>query len=145
MQMWYSIPSLVWFGQIPDPKKRPILKFGIHKFRTFPYENFIFFLEKITRKISARKVLYVLELVYTWDTSCQVRLDSNNFLTPSKWLYWKFKYLMNSQMSVWTANFCPRQSIAKILSVSHSRYLWNTPGQDWFDLNNLWPNQKHYV
>ena len=30
----------------------------------------------------------------------------------------------------------PRQAIAKIVFVLHSRYTWDTPYRVWFDLNN---------
>ena len=74
--------------------KRPSSKFVVLVFRKFPYEIFNFFLEKLQQRISARKVLYVLQLRYTWDNSCQVRLDLNNFITQSKRVFWYFKYSM---------------------------------------------------
>ena len=82
------------------------------------------------------KILSVSDSKYPWDTPYQVWFDLDNSLTRWKRPFFKIRYLRNSQISVWKTNIFPRQAIPKNLSVSQSRYPWDTPIRVWFDLNN---------
>ena len=82
------------------------------------------------------KILSVLDSKYPWDTPYPVWFDLDNSLTRRKRPIFKIRYLRNSQISVWKTNFFPKQAIPKNLSVSQSRYQWDTPYRVWFDLDN---------
>ena len=82
------------------------------------------------------KNLSVLHSRYPWDTPCRVWSDLDNSLTQWNRPIFKFRYLRNSQISVWNTNFFPRQAIPKILFVLHSWYHWDTPCRVWSDLDN---------
>ena len=68
------------------------------------------------------KILFVLHSRYPWDTPYRVWFDLDNSLTRWKRPIFEIIYSKKSQISVWNANFFPRQAIAKILSVLYSRH-----------------------
>ena len=61
----YSIPSLVWFEQLLDPKKDLFLKLLIWKNRKLPYKKFIFFLGKLYKKLFLLFTFIKLVILYT--------------------------------------------------------------------------------
>ena len=112
-------PYRVWFDldNSLTRRKRPIFKIrylrnsqiSVWKTNFFPMQ-------------AIAKILFVLHYRYTWDTPYRVWFDLDNSLTRRKRPIFKIRYLQNSQISVWKTNFFPRQAIAKILFVLHSRY-----------------------
>ena len=65
-------------------------------------------------------------------------------LDPMKKTYFWNYLFEKSQISVWKANFFPRQAIAKILFVLQSKYPWDTPYQVWFNLDNSLTRRNFY-
>ena len=134
--MGYSIPSLVRFGQVRDPMKRPILKIRYLRNSQISVWNTNFFPRQ-----AIPKILFVLQSSYPWDTRYRVWLDLDNSLTRRKRPIFKIRYLRNSQISVWNTNFFSTQAIVKILFVLQSSYPWDTWYRVWLDLDkslNQW-------
>ena len=129
--MGYSIPSLVRFGQLLDRRKRPIFKIRYSRNSQISVWKPNFF----PRKAIAKNV-FALHSRYTWDTPYRNWFDLDNSLTRRKRPIFKIRYSRNSQISVWKANFFPRQAIPKIPSVLDSRHPWYTQYPVWFTLDN---------
>ena len=91
------------------------------------------------------KILFVLHSRYPWDTPYRVWFDLDNSLTRWKRPIFEIIYSKKSQISVWKANFFPRQAIAKILFVLQSKYPWDTPYWVWFDLDNSLIRRNFYI
>ena len=138
LHCWYSIPSLVWFGQLLNPKKKPIFKIPFsrnsQKFRTktqfFPGQLYQFF---------------ALHSHYTVDTQYRVWFDLDNSLTRWK----KIKILKNSQFAKFAkfrmkTEFFPRHALPNFFAL-HSHYIGDTPYPVWFDLDNSLTRWKKNV
>ena len=64
-----------------------------------------------------------------------------------KEFFLKFSKILNSrnsQNSVWTPKYFPRQAIPKHLFALHSHYIGDTPYRVWFDLNNSLTRWKRH-
>ena len=86
------------------------LKFIIREIRKFPYEKLTFFLDKLYQN-SFFSVFYFR---YPWYTPKPVWFDFDNSLIRWNRPIFKIHYPRNSQISVWKANFFPRQAISKL-------------------------------
>ena len=114
LHWWYSIPNLVWFGQLLDPMKKNFFKFSnIRNSRNS--QNSVwktnFFLGKLYQKFF---------MPYTFITLVILLADFGLIWTTpwpnEKDLFLKFLF-REIQSSVWKTNFFPRQVIPKILFV----------------------------
>ena len=112
LHWWYSIPSLVWFGQFLDPMKKNFFKFlknsQFAKFANFRMKTHFFSKTSYTNKF------FALHSHYTGDTPCCVWFDLDNSLT--RWKRFIFKILKNSQFAKFAkfrmkTHFFPRQAI----------------------------------
>ena len=134
LHWWYSIPSLIWFGQLLDPlKKNFFLKFS--KIRNSRNSQ-----NSVWKPTFFRGKLYqfyfALHSHYTGDTQYRVWFDLDNSLTRWK----KIKLLKNSQFAKFAkfrmkTELCPKHALPKFFAL-HSHYIGDTPYPDWFDLDN---------
>ena len=138
--MEYSIPSLVWFGQLLDRWKRPMFKI-----RYFRDSQISVWKPNFFPSQAIPKILFVLQSSYPWDTWYRVWFTLDNSLTRRKRPNFKIRYLQNSQTSVWKPNFFPRQAIPKILFVLQSSYPWDTRYRVWFTLDNSLTRRKRPI
>ena len=136
LHWWYSIPSLVWFGQLLNPMKKQLF-LELSKIRNSRNSQnsvwkLIFFLGKL------KKILFALHYHYTGDTQCRIWFDLGNSLT--RWKTIIFKILKNSQFAKFAkfpmkTHFFPRQAIRTTLTL-HCHYNGDTQHRGWFDLDN---------
>ena len=138
--MGNSIPSLVWFGQVFDPKKKPIFKIRYSRNSQISVWKPNFFPRK-----ALAKILFGLHSSYPWYTPYRVWFVLDKSLTRRKRPIFKIRYSRNSQISVWKPNFFPSKAIAKILFVLHSSYPCYTPHQVWFDLDKSLTRRKRPI
>ena len=102
LHWWYSIPRLVWFGQLLNPMKKTYFQNSFFaKFAKVPYENPIFF---------PRPALTIFFLLYTLITLLILNTEFGLIWTTpwpaEKKLYFsKIRNSRNSQNSVWKPNF----------------------------------------
>ena len=113
LHWWYSIPRLVWFGQLLNPMKKNCFwnsqKFAIREIRKIPYGNPTFSWTRST------KIFFALHSHYTGDTPYRVWFDLDNSLTRWK----KVKILKNSQFAKFAkfrmnTQLFPRRALPKI-------------------------------
>ena len=111
LHWWYSIPSLVWFGQLLDPMKKTIFKIlknsQFAKSAKFRIKNHFFPWQAIP-------TTFGLHCHYTGDTQYRVWFDLGNSLT--RWKTTIFKILKNSQFAKFAkfrmkTHFFPRHAI----------------------------------
>ena len=137
MRRWYSIPSLVWFGQVPDPmKKTYFLKFLIREIRV--YSRISVWKPNFFPRPAIPKILFVSDSRCTGDTPYRNWFGLKNFSTRRKRPVFKIRYSRNSQISKWNTNFFSTQATSKALFVSDSSHTGDTPYQIWFYLE--WSN-----
>ena len=93
------------------------------------------------------KILFVLHSRHPWYTPCPVWFTLDNSLTRRKRPIFKIKinYSKYSEINVRKPNFFPRQAIAEILFVLHSRQPWYTPYPVWFTLDNSLTRRKRPI
>ena len=91
------------------------------------------------------KIPFVLDSRYNGDTIYRGWSTLKKFLTIRKRSIFKIRYSRNSQISVRKTNFFPRQAIAKILFVLHSRHPWYTQYPVWFTLDNSLTRRKRPI
>ena len=133
LHWWYSIPRLVWFGQLHNPMKKTFFEIPFSRNSKSSVWNTNFFSDKVYQ------FFFALESHYTGDTPYRVCFDFDNSLTRWKWISFKFakiRILRNSQKSVWKPKFFPRQAKPKILFAFHCHYNGDTQHRVWFDLGN---------
>ena len=134
MRRWYSIPSVVWFGQVPDPiNKTYFLKFLIREIRV--YSRISVWKPRFFPRQAIPKILFVSDSRFTGDTPYRNWFDLKKFLIRRKRPIFKIRYSRNSQISYEILTFFPTQSIPKILVASDSRCAGNTPYRVLFDLD----------
>ena len=121
-------------------RKRPVIKIRYLRNSQISVWNANFFPRQ-----TIPKLLFVLQSSYPWDTRYRVWLDLDNSLTQRKRPVFKIRYLRNSQISVWNANFFPRQAIPKLLFVLQSSYPWDTRYRVWLDLDNSLTRRKRLI
>ena len=141
LHWWYSIPSLVWFGQLLDPMKTTIFKIlensQFAKFAKFRMKNH-FFLGKLYQQ------LFCFTLSLHWWYSMPSLVWFGQLLDPMKTTI--FKILENSQFAISakfrmkTHFFCPRQAIPTTfwlytvitLMILNTEFglIWTTPWPD---------------
>ena len=93
LHWWYSIPRLVWFGQLLNPmKKKLFLKTPFSRNSNSSVGKPNFFPKKANPKI-----FFALHFHYTGGTSYRVWFDLDNSLTQCKRII--FKILKNSQFA----------------------------------------------
>ena len=140
-----KIPSVLdsrhpWYTQYPvwftldnslTRRKRPVFKIRYSRNSQISVWKPNFFPRKAIAEIS-----FALHSRYTWDTPYRVWFGLDTSLTRRKRPFFKIRYSRNSQISVWKANFFPRQAIPKIPSVLDSRHPWYTQYPVWFTLDN---------
>ena len=138
----WDTPYRVWIDldNSLTRRKRPIFKIRYLRNSQISVRKTNFFPRQ-----AIAKILFVLHSRYTWDTPYRVWIDLDNSLTRRKRPIFKIRYLRNSQISVRKTNFFPRQAIAKILFVLHSRYTWDTPYRVWIDLDNSLTRRKRPI
>ena len=144
LHWWYSIPSLVWFGQLLDPMKKIFFlnsqNFAIREIRKIPYENPIFFQGKLY-------VFFALHCHYTGDIQYRVWFDLDNSLTRWKRFFLKFSKNLNSrnsQNSVSKPNFFLGTLYQKLFCFTLSLHWWySIPRLVWFG-QLLNPMKKTY-
>ena len=138
----WDTPYSVWFDldNSLTRRKRPIFKIRYLRNSQFSVWKTNFFPRQ-----AIAKILFVLHFKCPWDTPYPVWFDLDNSLTRRKRPIFKICYLRNSQISVWKTNFFPRQAIAKIYFVLHSRCPWDTPYPVWFDLDNSLTRRKRPI
>ena len=106
LHWWYSITSLIWFGQLLDPMKKNYFwnsqKFTIREIRKIPYENFFF----------PRIAIPMTFWLYTFITLVILNTEFGLIWTTpwpdEKELFLKFSKIhnsRNSQNSVWKPFF----------------------------------------
>ena len=132
LHCWYSIPSLVWFGQLLDPlKKIKILKNSqFAKFAKFRTKTQFFSEASSTN-------FFALHCHYTGDTQYRVWFDLDNTLTRWKRFFFefsKFRNSRNSQNSVWKTIFFLGKLYQQLLAL-HCHYIGDTQYRVWFDLD----------
>ena len=125
---WYSMPSLVWYGQLLDPMKKIYFwnsqKFAIREIRKIPYGNHFFPRQAMPTTFSLHTLITMAilntEFDLIWTTPW--RGEEELFLKFSK-----VRNSRNSQNSVWKSKFFPRQAIPKHLFALYSHYFGDTP------------------
>ena len=136
LHWWYSIPRLVWFGQLLDPMKKIFCKIlknsPFAKFAKFRMKNH-FFLGKLNQYF----LLYtVITLHYTGDTQCRVWFDLGNSLT--RWKTTFCKILKNSQFEKFAKfrmkpRFFPGELYQQFFGFTLSLHWWySIPSLVWF-------------
>ena len=105
LHRWYSMPSLVWFGQLLDPMKKNFLKFSKTR-NSRNSQNSVwkpnFFLGTLYQ------FFFAVHSYYTGDTQYRVWFDLDNSLTRWKRIFLKFsknRNSRNSQNCVWNTIF----------------------------------------
>ena len=130
LHWWYSIPSLVWFGQLLDPMKKIFLK--LSKFRNSRNSQnsawkITFFLGQLYQQLLA------LHCHYIGDTPNRVWFDLDNSLTRWKKPIFKIPFSRNSQNSVRRPIFFPRQALPIFFCFTLSLHWWySIPSLVWF-------------
>ena len=134
LHWWYSIPSLVWFGQLLNPmKKNLFLKFLFREIQKVLYENPIFFLGKLNKKYFLLYTPITLVILHTpfvliWKTPWP----------DAKEIFLKFsktRISRNSQNSVWKTIFFLGKLYQQLFAL-HCHYIGDTQYRVWFDLDN---------
>ena len=134
MRRWYSIPSVVWFGQVPDPKKKTyFLKFLIREIRV--YSRIYVWKPRFFPRQAIPKILFVSDSRCTGDTPYRNWFGLKKFLIRRKRPIFKIRYSRNSQISYEILTFFPTQAIPKNLVASDFRCAGNTPYRVLFDLD----------
>ena len=140
LHCWYSIPRLVWFGQLHYPMKKTFFEIPFSQSSKSSVWNTNFFPDKVYQ------FFFALDSYYTVDNPYRVCFDFDNSLTHWNWIFFKFaknRTLRNSQNSVWKPKFFPRQAITKTLFAVQSHHTGDTPYRVGFDLNSSpWPDEK---
>ena len=146
LHWWYSIPSMVWFWQLPDPMKRKLF-LKLAKIRNSRNsQNSVwkpnFFLGKLYQKLFLLYTLITLVILQTefgliWTTPWP---DENELLLKLA----KIRISRNSQNSLWKPNFFLGQQYKKYfllnnvitLLILHTEYglICTTPWPDEKDL-----------
>ena len=91
LHWWYSIPSLVWFGQLLDSMKKNSFKIPFSRNSQISVRKPNFFRGKLYQ------FYFALHCHYTGDTQYRVSFDLGNSLT--RWKTTIFKILKNSQFA----------------------------------------------
>ena len=137
LQMWYSIPSWVWFEQLLDPMKKTFYRIPFSRNSKVAYEKLTFFLDKLYQNS------FCFTLSLHWWYSLPIGFDFDNSLT--QWKITIFEIRKNSQFARFAkfrmkTQFFPRQAIPKnillytfITPVSFNSefgLIWTTPLPD---------------
>ena len=133
LHWWYSIPSLVWFGQLLDPMKKNFFKV----LKNSQFAKFAKF--RITNLFLPRQAIpttFCFTLSLHWWYSIPRLVWFGQLLNPKKKNFLKIPFSRNSKCSVWKRNFSPSQAKPKILFALHCHYTGDTQCQVWFDLDN---------
>ena len=138
----WDTPYQVWFNLDNSLTRR---NFYIFENRTSEKVDFSDWNTNFFSRQTIPKIFSVLELKHPWDTPYRVWFTLDNSLTRWKRPIFEIIYSKKSQISVWKANFFPRQAIAKILFVLQFRYPWDTPYQVWFNLDNSLTRRNFYI
>ena len=138
LHWWYSIPRLVWFGQLLNPmKKNLFLKFLFHEILKIPYEKPNFF---------PRPALPIFSL-YTLSTLLILNTEFGLIWTtpwPAEKKISKIRNSRNSQNSVWKPNFFLGALYQKFFCFTLSLHWWySIPRLVWFG-QLLNPMKKTY-
>ena len=132
LHWWYSVPSLVWFGQLLNPLKKNFFKF----LKNRNSRNSLNFVWKPKFFLGTRyQFFFVLHSHYTGDTPYPVWFVLDNSSTRWKKPIFKDPFSRNSKGSVWKPNFFPRQAKQKLFVALHSHYTGDTQYHVWFDLD----------
>ena len=142
--MWYSIPSLVWFEQLLDPKKKN-LKFANTRHSRIS-QNSVWKPYLFPRQ-AIPKTLFALHFHYTGDTPYGVWFDFDNSLTRWQRTIFEIRKIRNSwhsQNSVWNPIFFQDKLCQKsfllytfstlVILLADFGLIWTTP---WHDENEL--------
>ena len=134
LHWWYSIPRLVWCGQLLDPLKKKLKFPKIRNSRNS--QNSVW---KPNFFLGALKQIFFFAFYsyYTGDTPYRVWFDLDNSLTRWK----KIKILKNSQFAKFAkfrmkTQLFPRRAQPNFFFALHSHYTGDTPYRVWFDLDN---------
>ena len=133
IKWWYSIPRLVWVGQLLNPmKKKPIFKTPFLRNSKSSVWKPTFFLSKLNKKFFLHNTVITLVKLHTafgliWTTPWPDAKEL--FLKLSK-----IRNSRNSQNSVWKPNFF--LSTLFHFFALHSHYTGDTTYSVWFDLDN---------
>ena len=135
LHWWYSIPSLVWFGQLLDLLKKKFFlnspKFAIREIGKIPYENPTFSWARSTKFF----ICFTLSL-HWWYSIPRLVWFGKLLNSMKKKSIFKIPFSRNSKSSVWKTKFFPRQAKPKILFALYSHYTGDTPYRVCFDLDN---------
>ena len=137
LHWWYSIPSLVWFGQLLDPMKKNFFKIPFSRNSQNSVRKPNFFPKQ------ALPILFCFTRQHTGDTQYRVWFDLGSSLT--RWKTTIFKILKNSQFAKFAKfrtknHFFPRQAIPTnfwlytviTLVILNTEFglIWTTPWPD---------------
>ena len=137
------MPSLVRFGQLPDPmKKNFFIKFS--KIRNSRNSQNSVRKPKFFPRQAIPKHLFALHSHYIGDTPHRVWFDLDNSLTRWKRHIFKTPFSRNSKSSVWKPNLFPRQAKPKNIFALHFHYTGDTQFRVWFDLDNSLTRWKRF-
>ena len=145
LHRWYSMPSLVWFGQLLDPMKKNFLKFSKTR-NSRNSQNSVwkpnFFLGMLYQ------FFFAVHSYYTGDTQYRVWFDLDNSLIRWKRIFLKFSKIRNSrnlQNSVWKSSFFLGKLYQQLFCFSLSLHWWySIPSLVWFG-QLLDPMKKNFL
>ena len=137
------MPSLVRFGQLPDPMKKNFF-FKFSKIRNSRNSQNSVRKPKFFPRQAIPKHLFALHSHYIGDTPHRVWFDLDNSLTRWKRHIFKTPFSRNSKSSVWKPNLFPRQAKPKNIFALHFHYTGDTHFRVWFDLDNSLTRWKRF-
>ena len=134
LRLWYSIPRLVWFGQLLDPMKKTFFYISFFaKFKKFRMKYLIFSGKGIQNffcfTLSLHSWYCTPSLV--WFGQLPVPIKKNYFLNSQKFALREIRKIPYENPI-----FFPRQAIPNTLFAVHSHYTGDTQYRVWFDLDS---------
>ena len=134
LRLWYSIPRLVWFGQLLDPMKKTFFYISFFaKFKKFRMKYLIFSGKGIQNffcfTLSLHSWYCTPSLV--WFGQLPVPIKKNYFLNSQKFALREIRKIPYENPI-----FFPRQAIPNTLFALHCHYTGDIQYRVWFDLDN---------